>query len=59
MLCHYISLEVLYFFNLDLTESLDNLSFLKRMNRCWQDHCRQTVSVMFDRYAFKSALLKP
>uniref|UniRef100_A0A3P9B2J1 Cullin-4B n=1 Tax=Maylandia zebra TaxID=106582 RepID=A0A3P9B2J1_9CICH len=24
--------------------SLDNLSFLKRMNRCWQDHCRQTVS---------------
>lgn len=30
--------------NLDLTEALDNLSFLKRMNRCWQDHCRQTVS---------------
>uniref|UniRef100_A0AAY4EUY5 Cullin family profile domain-containing protein n=1 Tax=Denticeps clupeoides TaxID=299321 RepID=A0AAY4EUY5_9TELE len=23
--------------------SLDSLSFLKRMNRCWQDHCRQTV----------------
>lgn len=30
--------------NVELTESLDNLSFLKRMNRCWQDHCRQTVS---------------
>uniref|UniRef100_A0A4W6D7T9 Cullin-4B n=1 Tax=Lates calcarifer TaxID=8187 RepID=A0A4W6D7T9_LATCA len=29
--------------HVQLTESLDNLSFLKRMNRCWQDHCRQTV----------------
>lgn len=35
--------------NMELTESLDNLSFLKRMNRCWQDHCRQTVSLMLDR----------
>ncbi|GAA6219626.1 cullin-4A [Lates japonicus] len=26
-------------------ESLDNLSFLKRMNRCWQDHCRQTIMI--------------
>uniref|UniRef100_A0AAX7T2W7 Cullin family profile domain-containing protein n=1 Tax=Astatotilapia calliptera TaxID=8154 RepID=A0AAX7T2W7_ASTCA len=25
--------------------SLDNLSFLKRMNRCWQDHCRQTIMI--------------
>ncbi|KAJ0056410.1 hypothetical protein NL108_006891, partial [Boleophthalmus pectinirostris] len=29
----------------ELTESLDNLSFLKRMNRCWQDHCRQTIMI--------------
>uniref|UniRef100_A0A8C1RDU4 Cullin-4A n=1 Tax=Cyprinus carpio TaxID=7962 RepID=A0A8C1RDU4_CYPCA len=27
------------------TESLDNLSFLKKMNRCWQDHCRQTIMI--------------
>lgn len=26
-------------------ESVDNLSFLKRMNRCWQDHCRQTIMI--------------
>uniref|UniRef100_A0AAX7TWZ1 Cullin family profile domain-containing protein n=1 Tax=Astatotilapia calliptera TaxID=8154 RepID=A0AAX7TWZ1_ASTCA len=26
-------------------QSLDNLSFLKRMNRCWQDHCRQTIMI--------------
>lgn len=38
-----ILLSFLFFLNLDLTEDLDNLSFLKRMNRCWQDHCRQTV----------------
>uniref|UniRef100_A0A8C6PEQ3 Cullin-4A n=1 Tax=Nothobranchius furzeri TaxID=105023 RepID=A0A8C6PEQ3_NOTFU len=29
----------------DLCSSLDNLSFLKRMNRCWQDHCRQTIMI--------------
>uniref|UniRef100_A0A3B4ZJY2 Cullin-4A n=1 Tax=Stegastes partitus TaxID=144197 RepID=A0A3B4ZJY2_9TELE len=28
-----------------LSESLDNLSFLKRINRCWQDHCRQTIMI--------------
>ncbi|XP_076838560.1 cullin-4A [Brachyhypopomus gauderio] len=26
-------------------DSLDNLSFLKKMNRCWQDHCRQTIMI--------------
>ncbi|XP_016297318.1 cullin-4A [Sinocyclocheilus anshuiensis] len=26
-------------------ESLDSLSFLKRMNRCWQDHCSQTIMI--------------
>ncbi|XP_036413366.1 cullin-4A [Colossoma macropomum] len=26
-------------------DSLDSLSFLKRMNRCWQDHCRQTIMI--------------
>lgn len=39
-------MEGFFFLNMELTESLDNLSFLKRMNRCWQDHCRQTVSLM-------------
>uniref|UniRef100_A0A6Q2X2N9 Cullin family profile domain-containing protein n=1 Tax=Esox lucius TaxID=8010 RepID=A0A6Q2X2N9_ESOLU len=27
------------------SQSLDSLSFLKRMNRCWQDHCRQTIMI--------------
>uniref|UniRef100_A0A7N8X3I5 Cullin 4A n=1 Tax=Mastacembelus armatus TaxID=205130 RepID=A0A7N8X3I5_9TELE len=31
--------------HVQFTESLDNLSFLKRMNRCWQDHCRQTIMI--------------
>ncbi|XP_072573970.1 cullin-4A [Paramormyrops kingsleyae] len=26
-------------------DSLDNVSFLKRMDRCWQDHCRQTIMI--------------
>ncbi|MBN3303545.1 CUL4A protein, partial [Amia calva] len=25
--------------------SLDNVSFLKRMNKCWQDHCRQMIMI--------------
>uniref|UniRef100_A0A3B3SBQ4 Cullin-4A n=1 Tax=Paramormyrops kingsleyae TaxID=1676925 RepID=A0A3B3SBQ4_9TELE len=28
-----------------LKDSLDNVSFLKRMDRCWQDHCRQTIMI--------------
>uniref|UniRef100_A0A8C5FLC4 Cullin 4A n=1 Tax=Gadus morhua TaxID=8049 RepID=A0A8C5FLC4_GADMO len=24
---------------------IQHLSFLKRMNRCWQDHCRQTIMI--------------
>uniref|UniRef100_A0A8C4Z4Z0 Cullin 4A n=1 Tax=Gadus morhua TaxID=8049 RepID=A0A8C4Z4Z0_GADMO len=31
--------------HVQLTESVDSLSFLKRMNRCWQDHCRQTIMI--------------
>uniref|UniRef100_A0A8C1UPB8 Cullin-4A n=1 Tax=Cyprinus carpio TaxID=7962 RepID=A0A8C1UPB8_CYPCA len=27
------------------SSSLDSLSFLKRMNRCWQDHCSQTIMI--------------
>ncbi|XP_061526176.1 cullin-4A isoform X2 [Phycodurus eques] len=44
-------------------ESLDNLSFLKRMNRCWLDHCRQTIMIrsiflFLDRtYVLQSSLL--
>nr|XP_057944597.1 cullin-4A [Doryrhamphus excisus] len=44
-------------------ESLDNFSFLKRMNRCWQDHCRQTIMIrsiflFLDRtYVLQSSLL--
>ncbi|XP_061743611.1 cullin-4A [Nerophis ophidion] len=44
-------------------ESLDNFSYLKRMNRCWQDHCRQTIMIrsiflFLDRtYVLQSSLL--
>lgn len=44
-------------------ESLDNLTFLKNMNRCWQDHCRQTIMIrsiflFLDRtYVLQNALL--
>lgn len=43
---------VVFYLNMELTESLDNLSFLKRMNRCWQDHCRQTVSFNVFHFVF-------
>ncbi|XP_006639256.1 cullin-4A isoform X1 [Lepisosteus oculatus] len=26
-------------------DSLDYVSFLKRMNKCWQDHCRQMIMI--------------
>ncbi|KAM9826637.1 cullin-4A isoform 2-T2 [Syngnathus typhle] len=44
-------------------ESMDNLSFLKKMNRCWLDHCRQTIMIrsiflFLDRtYVLQSSLL--
>nr|XP_061795990.1 cullin-4B-like isoform X1 [Nerophis lumbriciformis] len=44
-------------------DSLDNLSFLKRINRCWLDHCRQTIMIrsiflFLDRtYVLQSSLL--
>lgn len=43
LLAHFGCSDRLFSLNFNLTEALDNLSFLKRMNRCWQDHCRQTV----------------
>ncbi|KAA0722690.1 Cullin-4B [Triplophysa tibetana] len=45
------------------TETLDNLTFLKKMNGCWQDHCRQTIMIrsiflFLDRtYILQNALL--
>ncbi|KAM3625151.1 uncharacterized protein V6R79_007536 [Siganus canaliculatus] len=44
-LCSYKVSPTLYKQLRQFTESLDNLSFLKRMNRCWQDHCRQTIMI--------------
>uniref|UniRef100_A0A8C5GVD2 Cullin family profile domain-containing protein n=1 Tax=Gouania willdenowi TaxID=441366 RepID=A0A8C5GVD2_GOUWI len=43
----HVQAQIHQCFVLDIkpTESLDNLSFLKRMNRCWQDHCRQTIMI--------------
>lgn len=37
----------LVFLNRCCTDSLDSLLFLKKINKCWQDHCRQMVSWMF------------
>lgn len=37
----------LVFLNGCCTDSLDSLLFLKKINKCWQDHCRQMVSWMF------------
>lgn len=37
----------LVFLNSCCTDSLDSLLFLKKINKCWQDHCRQMVSWMF------------
>lgn len=37
----------LVFLNMCCTDSLDSLLFLKKINKCWQDHCRQMVSWMF------------
>lgn len=34
----------LVFLNRCCTDSLDSLLFLKKINKCWQDHCRQMVS---------------
>lgn len=31
------------FFNSDVTDSLDSVLFLKKIDKCWQDHCRQMV----------------
>uniref|UniRef100_A0A8C9FZN9 Cullin N-terminal domain-containing protein n=1 Tax=Pavo cristatus TaxID=9049 RepID=A0A8C9FZN9_PAVCR len=33
-----------YPFPVCCTDSLDSLLFLKKINKCWQDHCRQMVS---------------
>uniref|UniRef100_A0A8C9F6A4 Cullin-4B n=1 Tax=Pavo cristatus TaxID=9049 RepID=A0A8C9F6A4_PAVCR len=35
-----------YPFPVCCTDSLDSLLFLKKINKCWQDHCRQMVIVV-------------
>lgn len=32
------------FLNDFCTDSLDSVLFLKKIDKCWQDHCRQMVS---------------
>uniref|UniRef100_A0A8C1PE63 Cullin-4A n=1 Tax=Cyprinus carpio TaxID=7962 RepID=A0A8C1PE63_CYPCA len=42
----HVQAQILQFREYPSSEcSLDNLSFLKKMNRCWQDHCRQTIMI--------------
>ncbi|NWI73316.1 CUL4A protein, partial [Dryoscopus gambensis] len=33
------------FLNGCFTDSLDSLLFLKKINKCWQDHCRQMIMI--------------
>ncbi|NWX67549.1 CUL4A protein, partial [Alca torda] len=33
------------FLNRCCTDSLDSLLFLKKINKCWQDHCRQMIMI--------------
>ncbi|NXP44884.1 CUL4A protein, partial [Heliornis fulica] len=35
----------LVFLNRCCTDSLDSLLFLKKINNCWQDHCRQMIMI--------------
>ncbi|NXG58999.1 CUL4A protein, partial [Hemiprocne comata] len=35
----------LVFLNRCCTDSLDSLLFLKKINKCWQDHCRQMIMI--------------
>ncbi|XP_061233698.1 cullin-4A isoform X1 [Neopsephotus bourkii] len=35
----------LVFLNMCCTDSLDSLLFLKKINKCWQDHCRQMIMI--------------
>ncbi|NWR18464.1 CUL4A protein, partial [Emberiza fucata] len=35
----------LVFLNGCCTDSLDSLLFLKKINKCWQDHCRQMIMI--------------
>ncbi|KAI4891024.1 hypothetical protein NFI96_013882 [Prochilodus magdalenae] len=41
----HVQAQIHQFKEYPLLYSLDSLSFLKRMNRCWQDHCRQTIMI--------------
>ncbi|NXV15105.1 CUL4A protein, partial [Cepphus grylle] len=36
---------LLVFLNRCCTDSLDSLLFLKKINKCWQDHCRQMIMI--------------
>ncbi|KAI7811462.1 putative cullin-4B-like, partial [Triplophysa rosa] len=64
-LCSYKVSPVLYKQLRQVCEehTLDNLTFLKKMNGCWQDHCRQTIMIrsiflFLDRtYILQNALL--
>ncbi len=34
------------FLNSSPTDALDSVLFLKKIDKCWQDHCRQMVSLL-------------
>lgn len=42
--CDWTDMMMMSFFlNPDSTDSLDSVLFLKKIDKCWQDHCRQMV----------------
>lgn len=42
------------FLNSVPTDALDSVLFLKKIDKCWQDHCRQMVCTAKGPHAFKS-----
>lgn len=40
------SRSVWFSLNVVLTDALDSVLFLKKIDKCWQDHCRQMVSLV-------------
>ncbi|KAA8588730.1 hypothetical protein FQN60_010075, partial [Etheostoma spectabile] len=41
---HHIA-TALFFLNVVHTDALDSVLFLKKIDKCWQDHCRQMIMI--------------
>uniref|UniRef100_A0AAY4DJK8 Cullin-4A n=1 Tax=Denticeps clupeoides TaxID=299321 RepID=A0AAY4DJK8_9TELE len=38
-------IKCVFFLNTIFTDALDNVLFLKKIDKCWQDHCRQMIMI--------------